>query len=336
MKRKHFAIPGLALASVALLAGCAASGAAPATDAGGDEDEQLSIGFFGFAAANSFAQGVYDGVEEAAEELGATSEFVDSNFDGQLQAQQITDAVTSGQYDIIIIQANDNLVVQRPLEEAIAAGITVVVEFTAVGPDFETFEPQIEGAISIVDPAAVNGESLGKMGLLACEEAGADPCQVGYMEGFRALPLDNARTQAVVDTLTAGGAEVVAQVEGGYTADSGQAAFQDIITANPDVDVVIGSSQAVGGARLAAGEDSSVLFVGNGSSRQAIEAVRSGEWFATYTLDLRLNGYTAAELGIKKHQGEEVEVAIKEADLTPSGGIGTAENLEGFEPTYED
>src|SRR3546814_1087783 len=70
--------------------------------------------------------------------------------------------------------------------------------------------------------------------------------QVGYMEGFRALPLDNARTDAVVETLTEGGAEVVAQVEGGYTADAGQAAFQDIITANPDVDVVIGSSQAIG------------------------------------------------------------------------------------------
>lgn len=335
MKRKHFAVPGLALATVALLAGCATGGAEPGSESSGGDD-QLSIGFFGFAAANSFAQGVYDGVEAAAEEMGATSEFVDSNFDGQLQAQQVTDAVTSGQYDIIIIQANDNLVVQRPLEDAVAAGITVVVEFTAVGPDFETVEPQVEGAISIVDPAVVNGEKLGEMGLLACEEAGADPCQVAYMEGFRALPLDNARTQAVVDTLEAGGAEVVAQVEGGYTADSGQAAFQDIITANPDVNVVIGSSQAVGGARLAAGADSSVMFVGNGSSRQAVEAVRSGEWFATYTLDLYLNGYTAAELGIKKHQGEDVEVAINEADLTPSKGIGTAANLEGFEATYDD
>jgi ribose transport system substrate-binding protein len=156
------------------------------------------------------------------------------------------------------------------------------------------------------------------------------------MEGFRALPLDNARTAAVVETLTAGGAEVVAQVEGGYTADAGQAAFQDIITANPDVDVVIGSSQAIGGAAVAAGADSSVLFVGNGSSRQAVEAVRNGDWFATYALDLYLNGFTAAELGIQKHEGEDVEVAIAEADLTPSGGIGTAENLEGFEATYDE
>jgi len=155
MKRKYFAVPGLALATVALLAGCAAGGAEPGSESSSGDD-QLSIGFFGFAAANSFAQGVYDGVEAAAEEMGATSEFVDSNFDGQLQAQQVTDAVTSGQYDIIIIQANDNLVVQKPLEDAVAAGIPVVVEFTAVGPDFETVEPQVEGAISIVDPAVIS------------------------------------------------------------------------------------------------------------------------------------------------------------------------------------
>ena len=111
MKRKYFAVPGLALATVALLAGCAASGPEPGSEPAGDD--QLSIGFFGFAAANSFAQGVYEGVEAAAQEMGATSEFVDSNFDGQLQAQQVTDAVTSGQYDVIVIQANDNLVVQK-------------------------------------------------------------------------------------------------------------------------------------------------------------------------------------------------------------------------------
>ena len=140
----------------------------------------------------------------------------------------------------------------------------------------------------------------------------------------------------MVDTLTEGGAEVVAKVEGGYTADAGQAAFQDIITANPDVDVVIGSSQAVGGAKLAAGADSDVLFVGNGSSRQSIEAVKNGDWFATYSLDNYTNGYTAAELGIGKHNGEEVEVAVNEADLAPGKGIGTAENLEGFESTYDD
>ena len=337
IKKYRLIIPALAVATAAMLAGCGAAAPESSTgDGNTSKDDALSIGFFGFAAANSFAQGVYDGVEEAAEKYGATAEYVDSNFDAQLQAQQLTDAVTSGQYDIIIIQANDNLVVQKPIEDALAAGITVVAEFTPVGPRFDTIEPQVDGIISIVDPPVVNGQGLGEMGLMACEKVDADPCKVAYMEGFRALPLDNARTKAVVDTLTEGGAEVVAQVEGGYTADSGQAAFQDILTSAPDVNVVIGSSQAVAGANLVSGAKNDVQFVGNGASTQAVDAVRNGDWFATYTLDLKTNGFTAAELGIKKHQGEDVQEATAEADLTPSKGIGTAENLEGFEASYSD
>ena len=336
MKKKYLTLAAVTIAAATLLTGCgssASSGTAPSSDSG---DEALSIGFFGFAAANSFAQGVFSGVVAAAEENGATATFVDSNFDGQVQAQQINDAVTSKQFDIIVIQANDNLVVQKPLEDAVAAGITVVVEFTPVGADFSTVDPQIEGAISIVDPPILNGEALGKMGLLACEDAGADPCKVAYMEGFRSLPLDNARTKAVVDTLTAGGAEVVAQVEGGYTADTGQAAYQDIITADPDVDVVIGSAQAIGGAKLVAGDASDVKFVGNGSSRQAVAAVMDGSWFATYALDVKADGFAAAELGIKHHNGEKVTMANNEAELAPGEGIGIKANLEGFTATYDD
>lgn len=337
MSMKHSTLAGIALAaSVVLLAGCSGAAAPDSSTSSEPTDEALSIGFFGFAAANSFAQGVYAGVDEAAAEYGATATFVDSNFDGQLQAQQITDAVTSSQFDIIVIQANDNLAVQKPLEDAIAAGITVVVEFTPVGSDFSTIEPQIDGAISIIDPPILNGEALGEMGLMACEEAGTDPCQVAYMEGFRSLPLDNARTKAVVDTLTAGGAEVVAQVEGGYTADAGQAAYQDIITANPDVDVVIGSAQAIQGATLVAGASSDVKFIGNGSSRQAVAAVLDGSWFATYALDVKADGFAAAELGIKHHNGETVSMANSEADLAPGKGIGIKANLGAFTPTYDD
>lgn len=335
MTKKSLAFASLAIAAAATLAGCSGSSSTPTASAASD-GAALHVGFFGFAAANSFAQGVYDGVKAAAEKNGATSEFVDSNFDGQLQAQQVTDAVTSKKFDVIVIEANDNLAVQKPLEDAIAAGITVVVEFTPVGPSFTTADPQVKGALSIVDPPVANGEALGKMGLMACKQAAASTCKVAYMEGFRTLPLDNARTKAVVDTLTKGGAKVVAQVEGGYTADKGQAAFQDIITANPDVNVVIGSAQAIGGASLAAGADSKVLFVANGGSKQAVAAVKDGKWFAAYTLDVYKNGYTATELGLEKHQGKDVKTTTNESELAPGKGIGTKENLGTFEGTYSD
>lgn len=312
------------LGSLALV-GC--SPAAGSGDAAPSDSEAVKVGFFGFSAANSFAQAVYKGVEETAKEAGAEATFVDGQFDGQLQAQQINDSVTSKRYDVIIIQANDNLAVQEPLQKAADAGITVVIEFTPVGPQLDTTEPQVEGAISIVDPPVGNGEALAQMATDACAEVG-DTCKVAYMEGNPALPLDNARTQAVLAGLKkTPGITALPTVTGGYSQDEGRAAFQDITQANPDVNVVIGSTQAVAGAALVAGADSKVKFIGNGSPESAVQKVRSGEWFGIWALDVVENGRVAADLGIKHAKGETVEMATDEASLAPNEGIGTMQAL---------
>ncbi|RII42833.1 sugar ABC transporter substrate-binding protein [Galactobacter valiniphilus] len=314
----------LGTAGALALSGCAGGSAAPADGS----SAPVKIGFFGFAASNSFAQGTFSGVKKAAEANGATATFVDGNFDGQAQAQQITDAVTSKQFDVMIVQANDNLVVKQPLENAIKAGITVVIEFVPVGDNFDTTEPQIEGAISIVDPPVGNGKGLATMGLDACKQVSGE-CEVAYMEGNPALPLDNARTKAVLDTLATGSnVKVLPKVTGGYTQDDGRKAYQSIVQANPGVDVIIGSTQAIAGAWEAGGKDTEIKFVGNGASIQAVDHVRNGDWFGIWSIDVLKDGETAAEYGIKKHRGEDVALATAESSLGVNNGLGTKEALD--------
>lgn len=336
MKKKLMLGLAAGMISALALTGCASSGGSADKEAAGDG--ALEIGFFGFAAANSFAQAVYTGVEEAATAAGDKSTFVDGQFDGQLQTQQINDAITSKRYDVIIIQANDNLAVQEPLKRAVDAGITVVIEFTPVGPELDTIEPQVEGAISIVDPPVGNGEALAELGVQACEEV-SGPCKVAYMEGNPALPLDKARTDAVLNGLKAGSnVEVLPTATGGYSADEGRAAFQDITQANPDVNVVIGSTQAIAGAWLAAGPDSGIKFIGNGTPQSAVQHVLNGDWFAVYLLDAVGNGRKAAELGIAHAKGETVEMATRQSDLAPNNSLGTKAALEesGFVSGYDE
>jgi ribose transport system substrate-binding protein len=186
----------------------------------------------------------------------------------------------------------------------------------------------VPGVISIVDAPVNNGKALGSLAIKACAGVPA-PCQVAYMEGFRSLPLDNARTDAVKSVIEGQtGISLVATVEGGYTQDQGRSAFQDIIQANPDVNVVIGSSQAVSGAYLAAGPDSGIKFIGNGASQSNVDAVLNGDWFAIYVLDNVANGKKAAELGLGHARGETVEMVVLESDLSPNGGIGTLAALK--------
>jgi ribose transport system substrate-binding protein len=308
------AVPGLIVALVAL--GLATSGAAgPAKTLSGcpvKNAKVKAVAFFGFAAANSFAQATWKGVQQEAKACGVSSKFFDPNFNSQTQVSQIQDAITTGGYQVFVVQANDGNAVVPAVRQAIKKGITVVGEFTPVGPRYDTIQPQVPGLIFVGEAPVANGVSLGKLGIQAC--AGLNPCKVAYLQGFKSLPLDNARTAAVLKTLkSAKNVQVVASLEGGYTQASGLKAAQDVLSAHSDVNVIIGSSQAIEGTQLAvkrAGKLGKIKLIGNGGSCQAISGVLAGTWFASYIIAERSDGAKATDLGIEAANGKSVPHAV--------------------------
>jgi ribose transport system substrate-binding protein len=332
MRGRFTALAAAALA-LSLLAACGEDDDGGG-GAGGEEQQVEKIAFFGFASANSFAQATYAGIKEQAAKEGVEVEFFDPNFDAAKQVSQIQNAITTGEFQAFIVQANDGNAVVPPIREAIEEGITVVGEFTPVGTRYDTIEPQVDGLIFVGEPPTENGTALGEMGVEACGDK--DPCEVAYLEGFKALPLDNARTEAVKAALEKGpNVEIVASVEGGYTQESGLKAAQNVLQAHPGVDVMIGSSQAIAGAEQAI-EDAGaeVALVGNGGSRQAVQAVKEGRWYASYVAAEKSSGAKAAELAIAAARGEEVPASFDTRDLQDP--IGTKENLGSFEGQYDD
>jgi ribose transport system substrate-binding protein len=326
-------------ATLVLAAGGFAACGSDDEGGGGDSaaeggEKVTKIAFFGFASANSFAQATYAGIKEEASKSGVEVEFFDPNFDSAKQVSQIQNAITTGEFQAFVVQANDGNAVVPPIREAIEEGITVVGEFTPVGTKYDTIEPQVPGMIFVGEPPTENGTALGELGVEAC--ADLDPCNVAYLEGFKALPLDNARTDAVKAALAeAPNVKLVASVEGGYTQDTGLKAAQNVLQAHPDVNVMIGSSQAIAGAEQAvkdAGAD--VKLVGNGGSRQAVKAVKSGRWYATYVIAEKSAGAKATELAIKKAEGEEVPASFDTRTLQEPKG--TKEGLGDFEGQYDE
>lgn len=310
------------------------------SDEGGADssDGDMNIAFFGFSAANSFSQASFQGIEEYAEANGASATYYDGEFSASTQVQQIEDATTSGEYEVLIVQANDGSAVVNPVEAAVESGLTVVSEFTPVGNQYDTHEPQVEGTYSVIDVPTENGATLGEMGAQACEEiGGVDDCTVAYLQGDPALPLDNARNEAVYAALEEHGvSDVIDSFQGGYTQDEGRAVGQDLLQSNPDVDVIIGSSQAILGVETVLPEDNDIQLVGNGGSRQAVEAVQEGRWFATYFFPEVDAGAKAAEIGLGAARGEDVPESVNSAELEDAHPIGTADALEGVEAQYSD
>ena len=310
--------------------------AAPAGGGGGGEaaQEVKKIAFFGFAGANSFAQATFAGIKEQAAKEGVEVQFFDPNFDAATQVSQIQNAITTGEFQAFIVQANDGNAVVPPVREAIEEGITVVGEFTPIGTRYDTIEPQVDGLIFVGEPPTENGTALGELGVQACE--GMDTCEVAYLEGFKSLPLDNARTEAATKALKAApNVKLVASVEGGYTQDSGLKAAQNVLQAHPGVDVMIGSSQAIAGAEQAAKDaGAEVKLIGNGGSRQAVTAVKEGRWFASYVAAEKSAGAKAAELAIAAARGEKVPASFDTRDLQDP--MGTKDNLGDFEGQYDE
>jgi ribose transport system substrate-binding protein len=330
----------IALAVSLVAAGCGSSnssGTGSSASSGGTKTTAASgcgghkvqnVAFFGFAASNSFAQATWKGVQQAAKTCGAKAKFFDPNFDAQTQVNQMEDAITTGQYQVFVVQANDGLAVVPAVKRAIQQHITVVGEFTQIGSNYATIQPQVPGLVFVGEGSVQNGQSLGKLGIEACKRL--NPCQVAYLQGSKALPLDNARTAAVMATLkTASNVQVVASPEGGYTQSTGLTAAQDVLSAHPNVNVVIGSSQAIEGAELAlkrANKLGKIKLIGNGGSCQAVAGVLSGAWFASYIVAEASEGQIATKFGIEAASGEKVPHAYNIDQL--QNPLGTKRVIE--------
>lgn len=309
----------LAGGAVALLAVFSTVGASAKPDRAATQQGKVkAVAFFGFAAANSFAQATWAGVKQAAKQGGATAKFFDPNFNAQTQVSQIQDAVTSGRYQAFVIQANDGNAVIPAIQQAVKAGIAVVAEFTPIGSNYASLKPPIPGVTFVGESPVHNGTELGALGIAACK--GLNPCNVAYLEGFKSLPLDNARTAAVKKELgTASNVKLVADVEGGYTQATGLKAAQDVLQAHSDVNVIIGSAQAIEGAQQAvkkAGKTGQIKLIGNGGSCQAVAGVKSGAWFATYALPETTSGFKATQLAIQAGNGQKVPTTFNVDQLT--------------------
>jgi ribose transport system substrate-binding protein len=337
--------------SAAVLTGVAACGGSSGGSGGGGNggnQKVKKVAFFGFASANSFAQATWAGVQQAAKQAGVQAKFYDPNFDSQKQVSQIQDALTTQQYQVFVVQANDGNAVVPAIKQAISQGVTVVGEFTPVGTNYASIEPQVKGMIFVGEAPVDNGHRLGKLGIQACK--GLNPCKLAYLQGFKSLPLDNARTAAVMQTLkTASNVKVVASPEGGYTQASGLKAAQDVLSAHPDVNVIIGSSQAIEGAQQAvksAGKlpgspaelkkPNTIKLIGNGGSCQAVKAVKAGQWFAAYVVPERSSGEKATELGIQKANGKSVPQSFNTQQLQNPMGTRAVLLKTGFKAQYCD
>jgi fructose transport system substrate-binding protein len=267
---------GLVAALTAIVAsssvGAAQSPAPAASPAGysiGIVEQQLSNPFFGALAAAAQAEAAKYGIDVITAESKTAG-------DAATQVTAIQDMINRGVKGISLDPGNAAAVVAA-VKQAMDAGILVVAVNT------ET-DPQDSVAATFETDNLAGGKLMGQW---AKAKLGATPARVALLD----YDLTDKTSKARHDGFLAGfgltdtSPEIAGEVQTQANADSGRTAMENLLSANPDINVVytINEPMAVGAAAAikAANLGHDVIVVSIDGSCAGVQAVKDGQIGAT-------------------------------------------------------
>ena len=280
VKSKNFRTKiGLA-ASVALLSSASlgidsTAQAAPQT---------IRVAYLSFAVSNSYDAPMLAAAKAVAAADGVSVTVFDANNNPATQYTQLQDVITSGRYQGIITQpiVSTNLV---PLvQKAIKKGIKVVNIDQILGASYATDKPQVKGlSANVVFLPTRIGTLMGTQVASACGAKKLNPCNIAYMYNIKGSTLDTAIYNAFNKVVSKhSNIHQVANGSGYFTISLADTAVANILQANPNLNLIVGSDQSIEGAQvaLASANNKKVILVGFGASAAGIAGVKSGAWYS--------------------------------------------------------
>jgi ribose transport system substrate-binding protein len=323
----------MALAACATLAACGGSdsdtqtGTAAATASTGaastvaaSTDKPVEIAYF-LPIANSFMAPATQGIQDAAKKYNAKIQIYNADFEPATQFNQMQDALSSGKaWDAWVVSPVDGATVAPGVKDATDKDIPVTCLISTCGPDGVDTQPQ-SGEKSFVGPDAQRlGTKLGDLTVEAC--AGKDPCNAFLLTIDPKFSVDRAMFKAMQPVLAKHPEiKLVSSTKGGAVdPEVARTTTQDYLQGHPDVDVIISTAdQMTRGIELAvkdSGGAGKVKIISLGASRQGVDAVKSGRWFADVVRVPYDEGFMSAKLAIEAARGQEVEPSVTVDKLT--------------------
>lgn len=338
-------IPGiLAIGLVAaLVAACGGSSSSSSSSAAADtgaasssggSEKPANVAFLNYLMTD-FVQSELDGIKTSVEASGGSVESFTSNYDPQKQLQQCNDAITSGRFNAIVLDAVDPASQIPCVKAAKAAGIPVVAIEIPVGADINTADPQVDGIVGAVPiTAAGNAKGMVDQTVAACE--GIDPCKV-IVE--IAMPGDPFTTEVEKQLKAKGGnIDVVDVIVGQYDPATIQKSFADALSAHADANVFLSASDSNALAVIdqikAAGLEGKLKVLGNGGSHRGAEAVANGTLVSTLGNWPIKMGETAGQMAVDAVNGRAISPAGVDALTLGTPFVLTKDTVSQFKPEW--
>jgi ribose transport system substrate-binding protein len=313
-----FALAGL------LVLGTSASNAAP---------KPVNIAFLSFAVANSYDSPMLAAAQAVARANGYKITVFDANNDPAVQYSQLQNVISSGKYQGVLTQPIFGAGLAPLVEKAIKAKIKVVNIDQILGTSYTTDQPQVKGLSGNVTflPSKI-GKQLGEQAVAACKSKSLTACKIGYIYSIKASTLDAAIEKGFNAAIAGSGATVVAEGESFFQIGLGLAAVQNMLQAQPGINVIVGADQGIQGAAqaLAAAKNTSTLLVGFGGSATAIAGVKAGTWFSNIYQAPASTGELGMQALVKAIKTGKSSGGINPIKGLPNDGVITKANASKF------
>lgn len=262
--------------------------------AGAVSAQEMTFGYIPQSLEYPYNVSTAQGFEEAAAAKGVKTVVLDPRGSVERQGNAIDDLITQ-QVNAIGFLPMDSVVAESFVDKINEAGIPVVAIALQVGDsatrDIDDPYPGLAALVATDNYQA--GYVSGEMAVGLLPEGRT--AKIGIVMGDPAMTIVKLDTDGFRAALDAAGAdyEIVAEQPTNWTPDEGEAVCQNILTANPDLDLIFSHADdmAIGCARAidAAGSEA-ILIATGGGSKLGHDAILAGEMYGSVCTRPKLLG----------------------------------------------
>jgi ribose transport system substrate-binding protein len=329
--RLHRACLGLGVAaSIFTVAACGSSSSSTssgtaAASSTASSNKPVHAAFLN-VSITSFTKPMMAGLDAQAAKSGATVDKFSAENDPQKQLTQCQDAIASGKYNAIIVDAVDNAAIVPCIKQAAAAKIATVALDSPVGPDRASPKLQVpELKAQVIMPLSLDVDTTVKLVKQACAQANANPCKIVQTVAVPAYSYSAYKLKNEKAAFEQAGFKVVATpVIGNFDDPNGmQNAITNVLTKTKGINVIVSDddSSVQGAVRMKQQGKlpKNVLIIGDGGSGPAVQAIRDGHEFGTVANVPNSEAQKAMQLAVAAVRGQQIaNPALTEADVNPN------------------
>ncbi len=282
MRRHTTTLAAMTTVAMLVLAGCGEANDDSEGGAAASDTDSLTVGVSNLGLSFPFPSAIGEGIKAKAEELGVKIVELDAQGETEKQANDVQDLIGQAPDGVLLLPVDSGVAVGL-VDQLNSADIPVVAVASQVGdPAERELDDVYDGLVALVTQQELaSGRTAGELALKAVPDGG----KLAVVEGAAGFAEVELRFAEFLDPAEEAGVtfDVVARQPGDWTAEASQAACQNMLSGDPDIDLFYAESDDMGvgcaQAVKAAGSDAKVI--GIGGAQLGIDGVESGQLFGT-------------------------------------------------------